>query len=152
MHSNVSLPTLPLEPEFFTRFNLIIASNLPENQLLALGKLCSERSINIISLRSYGLIGSIRLQLPGHSIIESKRDRAFPDLRISAPFPELNEYFHKYYGGNWNDLSSEQHSHIPYVVILHFALEEFRRQVRKCIFNVLDLNSFLLLPHPPLIE
>lgn len=48
------------------------------------------------------------------------------DLRIHSPFPALVDYANSF---NFEAMDSEQHGHIPAVVILVRALEEWRAAV-----------------------
>lgn len=82
-----------LDPEFFCKFDLVIASNLPAAHLLPLADLCWERNVPLIALRSYGLIGSVRLQLRCHEVYDNKEERNSVDLCIKHPFPELASYY-----------------------------------------------------------
>lgn len=123
------------EPEYFEQFDFIITANLPISQLLPLAQYCwqppsspSRSSIPMIAVKSYGLIGSLRLQLRHHSIVESRLENDSFDLRIAAPFKELHAYCSSF------DLETSRtdtftHSHIPYVVILYKAIDMWRSQV-----------------------
>lgn len=82
----------------------------------------------MIAVKSYGLIGSLRLQLRHHSIVESRLENDSFDLRIGAPFEELQAYCGSF------DLETSRmdtftHAHIPYVVILYKAIDMWRSQV-----------------------
>jgi hypothetical protein len=47
----------------------------------------------LISIRQYGLIGSLRIYKPEVCVIESKPDNVeINDLRLVTPFPALREY------------------------------------------------------------
>jgi amyloid beta precursor protein binding protein 1 len=54
-------------PEFFANFTLVIASNVPEQPLLQLGAICFKHNITLLSIRSYGLIGYLRVVVPEHT-------------------------------------------------------------------------------------
>ena len=60
------------DPSYFSKFNLIITANLSQYELFPLAQLCWNAStpINLIALRSYGFIGSVRSQIMDHNIIE----------------------------------------------------------------------------------
>jgi len=82
----------------------------------------------MIAVKSYGLIGSLRLQLRQHSIVESRLENDSFDLRIASPFEELHAYCASF------DLEASRsdtfaHAHIPYVVILYKAIEMWQSQV-----------------------
>lgn len=117
-----------VEPAFFSQFTLIITANLSEHELAPLADLCWKESISLITVKSYGLIGSVRLQLNGHSIIESKTEGDAFDLRIAEPFPELARYCDN---THLEELDSLQHGHVPYIVILYKAINQWRSEVKK---------------------
>ncbi len=118
-----------LEPEFFNQFNLIIAANLPQTCLCNLSSYCASRNTPLIAVRSYGLIGSLRLQLSPnyHFVIDNKDDsQKMHDLRLTNPFPELIEYCESF---DLPSLPSNLHSHVPYVVILYQANKALQSEV-----------------------
>jgi amyloid beta precursor protein binding protein 1 len=115
-----------LEPFFFEQFNQIITANLPEDHLLPLADLCYEKNINLVVLRSFGMIGSIRLQVKRHNIIEAKKDQSSFDLRVCDPFPELLHYCEQF---DLNLLNSIDHCHVPFVAILFQALQKWKKEV-----------------------
>jgi len=88
--------------------------------------MCCAKQISLITVKSYGLIGSVRLQLNGHSIIESKTEGDAFDLRIAEPFPELAQYCENIH---LEDLDSLQHGHVPYIAILYKAVNHWRSEV-----------------------
>jgi len=111
------------EPEYFKTFSLIIATQLTQPTLLALAEICWENNIPLVNIRTCGMIGSLRLQLRNHEIVESKPDTEFFDLRISDPFPALDAHCLTY---NLSTMSDKDHSHVPYVVLLVHAAREWR--------------------------
>ena len=78
--------------EFWSQFSLIIAANMAEASMLELASICTDNNLPLMLVRSYGLLGSCRLQLNQHEIVESKPDSDPYDLRISNPFQELESY------------------------------------------------------------
>lgn len=107
------------EPSFFEQFSLIITANSSESFLAPLAAFCWERSIAFMTLRSYGFIGSLRLQLRNHHIIESKVEADQYDLRISNPFPTLKAFCDSI---DLAQLDASQHCHVPYIVLLNKAI------------------------------
>ncbi|RLO06187.1 hypothetical protein DYB28_010845, partial [Aphanomyces astaci] len=67
------------------------ATQLVEPSLSALAKHCQEHAIPLLVLHSFGLFGYLRLQIPDHTIIDSKPDTPFHDLRLASPFSELQD-------------------------------------------------------------
>ncbi len=80
-----------LEPHYLREFSIVVVSNMVKSSLLRTAALCAEFRIPLISIRSYGLIGSCEVQVENHEIIEGKKDWADSrnDLRLHAPFKEL---------------------------------------------------------------
>lgn len=111
---------LAKDPDYFAQFKLIVVSNMPEQQLLPLADMCWQQKIPLIVIKSYGLLGSIRLQIRDHNIIESKAETDPYDLRIANPFPELATYCDSI---DLATMDSLLHSHTPYVVILYKAMQ-----------------------------
>lgn len=81
-----------VEPQYFCKFDLIIASNIPQSHLMPLADLAWTGNIPLLVIRSYGLIGSIRLQLHHHEVYDSREERDMYDLRLAQPFPELVQF------------------------------------------------------------
>jgi amyloid beta precursor protein binding protein 1 len=59
-----------------------------------------------------------------HTVIESKPDSAPDDLRLSAPWPELEQHCTSVDLGSCDDVT---HKHVPYLVLLIQALAAWRR-------------------------
>lgn len=101
---------------FFKEFTLIIASDLTDAEVMKLTDISNELDIPFILLRSYGMIGYLRQYKREHCSIESKpADKQLDDLRIACPFPELEKYCLDF---DMESLDSQEHGHVPYVVIL----------------------------------
>mmetsp|Transcript_22553 Transcript_22553/g.33400 ORF Transcript_22553/g.33400 Transcript_22553/m.33400 type:complete len:623 (+) Transcript_22553:138-2006(+) len=126
---------------------LVVAADLPSSILQTISSLCwngldpdtdtdtdtgASTSIPLLIVKSYGLIGSVRLQTPHHPIVESKPDNANADLRLASTsvhpdsFPELNALKDSI---NLESLESHEHNHVPYVIILLKAMDLWRKQV-----------------------
>jgi len=125
-----------------SRRMFVIAADLPPTILLKLSSACWNygstvtSSIPLVVVRSYGLIGTVRIQVQYHPIIESKPDHSVPDLRIinafkndtisssssssRCLFPTLRNFADEIH---LETLDSQSHSHVPYVVILIKALD-----------------------------
>ena len=122
--SNFSSKLAGEASQYFSSFSLIIASNLEESLLTKLSNVCDSLSLPLVSIRAYGSIGLCRLQLSEHEIIESKPTPDVPDLRIMQGFEELYEYCHSV---DLESLSDMDHAHMPYIVILTKALQEWKK-------------------------
>jgi len=119
------------------------------NQVLLLSDLAWENKIPLIKVASCGFFGSVRTQInevaskhaplptaaptatqADHPTISTAVVETHPesliDLRVHAPFPSLVEYAQSF---DFGAMNSQQHGHIPAVVILVQALEAWRASV-----------------------
>ncbi len=110
------------EPSFFEGFSLVIASQLQRDALLSLSAVLWSMNVPLIAVRSYGLVGSMRIARPVHVCFEAKEAQAVADLRIANPFPALQAF------ADAVDLKScddETHRHLPYPVLLVKLMGEY---------------------------
>ena len=75
---------------FFDSFNLVVACNLADTPLLALGEYLTTKGIPLLSLKSYGLVGLVRYQSSEHIVTESHYQNDRFDLFIA---PEQLKHF-----------------------------------------------------------
>ncbi|KAK4700961.1 hypothetical protein P7C70_g5278, partial [Phenoliferia sp. Uapishka_3] len=113
---------LSTSPNSLAQYSLIIAVDVNPSLLLPLADVAWEHSIPLIKVRSCGFYGSLRTQIRELTIVETHPESLI-DLRIHSPFPALIEYANTF---DYSTMDSEQHGHIPAVVILVKALEEWR--------------------------
>ncbi|OQR92231.1 SUMO-activating enzyme (SAE) [Thraustotheca clavata] len=111
------------ESNYVEQFNMVIATQLPEPALSALAATCQKHAIPLLIVHSFGLIGHVRLQVPNHTIVDSKPDAALLDLRIAEPFPALQNFANEF---NLETMNSHEHGHVPYVVILLQCINEWK--------------------------
>ncbi|XP_073116178.1 NEDD8-activating enzyme E1 regulatory subunit AXR1-like [Elaeis guineensis] len=117
-------------PSFFAQFTLVIATQLLENSLLKLDKICRQANVILVVARSYGLTGLVRISLKEHNVIESKPDHFLDDLRLHNPWPELKQF------AKTIDLSVTDpvvHKHTPYIVILVRLAEKWADAHDGCL-------------------
>uniref|UniRef100_A0A8C5WYL5 NEDD8-activating enzyme E1 regulatory subunit n=1 Tax=Laticauda laticaudata TaxID=8630 RepID=A0A8C5WYL5_LATLA len=114
------------DPSFFCRFNVVIATQLPESTLLRLADVLWNYNIPLLICRTYGLIGYMRIVIKEHPIIESHPDNALDDLRLDNPFPELREHVQSY---DLEHMEKKEHSHIPWIVIVSQYIEKWCNEV-----------------------
>ncbi|KAJ7311967.1 hypothetical protein JRQ81_006291 [Phrynocephalus forsythii] len=110
------------DPSFFCRFNVVIATQLPESTLLRLAEVLWNYNIPLLVCRTYGLIGYMRIVIKEHPVIESHPDNALDDLRLDNPFLELKEHIQSY---DLDNMEKKEHSHIPWIVIVAKYLEKW---------------------------
>ena len=113
-------------PDFFTNsFDLVIATDMDEKTLMTLSKLLWENHVPLIVIKSYGLLGYIRIQTTEHAIIESHPDNLLEDLRLDRPFPALSAYMDAI---DLDAMDKSQHGHTPYVVLLYKFLQKWKKE------------------------
>lgn len=115
---------LQAEPNFFQRFSVVITTALEERTLLQLADKLWDQKIPLVVCFAYGMIGYLRLQFPDRTIIETRPENEFHDLRLDRPFPALKNYIDSIELDKLTDL---EHAHVPYVVILSKYLEEWKK-------------------------
>ena len=69
--------------------------------------------------------GYVRSVVQEHCVIESHPDNAHDDLRLDEPFAELRDFADSI---DIDKLDKKDHSHTPYVIILHKYLELWKRR------------------------
>uniref|UniRef100_A0A8C9N9L2 NEDD8-activating enzyme E1 regulatory subunit n=1 Tax=Serinus canaria TaxID=9135 RepID=A0A8C9N9L2_SERCA len=103
------------DPSFFNRFNLVVATQLPESTLLRLAEVLWNSNIPLLVCRTYGLVGYMRVVIKEHTVVESHPDNMLEDLRLDRPFPELTEHVQNY---DLEHMDKKDHSHTPWIVIV----------------------------------
>jgi len=117
---------------------LVIAADQPSTVTLPLSYECHNRSIPLLVVRSYGLLGYARIQTatPYHCITEAKKSNRIPDLRLSAwpLFEGLKNVASTV--SNLDEMDdTKDHSHVPFVIVLLQALDKWRGTVVSAPFN-----------------
>jgi amyloid beta precursor protein binding protein 1 len=110
---------------------LVIAADVsPPCILEALADACYDSDLPLIVVTSYGLIGSVRLQLPatGASLLQPKPTNSPPDLRLVSSFPSVRQLVDSI---NLDLLDDMQHGHIPYPVLLTKAIDRYHEDKSK---------------------
>ncbi|XP_022986290.1 NEDD8-activating enzyme E1 regulatory subunit AXR1 [Cucurbita maxima] len=111
-------------PSFFSQFTLVVATQLVEEWIVKLDKICRNANVILVVARSYGLTGLVRISLKEHTVIESKPDHFLDDLRLNNPWPELRRFSETI---DLNIPDPVAHKHTPYVVILVKMAEEWAK-------------------------
>jgi len=115
---------LSSRPDFLHSFGLVIATQLPSRELCEVARICAARSIPLIALHVHGFFGYLRLALPEHVVLESHPAHAMHDLRVLAPPAELRSLVADRFA-SLAALPDAEFSHVPYVVLLLHAVEEW---------------------------
>ncbi|XP_044466968.1 NEDD8-activating enzyme E1 regulatory subunit AXR1 isoform X2 [Mangifera indica] len=111
-------------PSFFSQFTLVVATQLVEDSMVKLDRICRDANVMLIFARSYGLTGLVRISVKEHTVIESKPDHFLDDLRLNNPWPELRKFAETF---DLNEPDPVAHKHTPYVVILIKMAEEWTK-------------------------
>lgn len=114
---------LTSNPDFFSQFTTVIATELPEVSLLKLAKVLWKASIPLLVSQTCGLLGYIRIATQTHEIVESHPDNYHEDLRLDCPFPELVRYINKF---DLDAMNNTEHGDVPYLVVLYKYLQKWR--------------------------
>ncbi|CAG9583205.1 unnamed protein product [Danaus chrysippus] len=110
-------------PDFFKSFSVVIATSLGEKTIQELANHLWDIKVPFILCRSVGFLGSFRIQINEHPIIEVHPENEQIDLRLDVPFPTLAEYLNAF---NIDDLDLKDHGHVPWIVILYKAVQKWQ--------------------------
>ncbi|EEF38201.1 NEDD8-activating enzyme E1 regulatory subunit AXR1 [Ricinus communis] len=111
-------------PSFFSQFTLVVATQLVEDSMVKLDRICREANVMLIFARSYGLAGFVRISVKEHTVIESKPDHFLDDLRLNNPWPELKSFAETI---DLNVADPVAHKHTPYIIILVKMADEWAK-------------------------
>lgn len=107
--------------EFFSDFQCVVAAHtdMHGDLLQRVAEFLWQKHIPLLVLRASGLIASLRLAVPEHTVMESHPEDDRSDLYIHPRqlelFPQLREFLFSF---DVNVEDGEQHAHIPFVSIL----------------------------------
>eukprot|EP00644_Phytophthora_capsici_P011720 jgi/Phyca11/529878/estExt2_fgenesh1_pm.C_PHYCAscaffold_500037 len=113
------------EPQYLDQFTLVMATQLNEAVTSTIAELCLAKRIPLLLVTSYGFLGSLRLQAAQHAIADAKLDPPRHELRLSKPFPTLQKFADSF---DLNTLSSIEHAHVPFVVLLLQAMKKWKEE------------------------
>eukprot|EP00956_Cyclotella_meneghiniana_P031378 scaffold82276_cov67-Cyclotella_meneghiniana.AAC.2 len=108
---------------------LVITADQPSAVFLPVSKACHSLNLPFINVRSYGLLGYVRIQTPWpyHVVRDAKKTNKPLDLRVAdgAPFDELKRVYDSI--DALDTISdSKVHGHVPYIIVLMQALQKWR--------------------------
>eukprot|EP00536_Pseudo-nitzschia_multiseries_P014403 jgi/Psemu1/214567/e_gw1.697.15.1 len=119
---------------------LVVAADVVPPILEALADACWKSGHPLLVVTSYGLIGSVRLQLPKNGVVllQPKPTNSPPDLRLVTSFPAFREFVDSVVGGSGSGsgsgdasgekldrMDNQQHGHVPYPVFLAKAMDTY---------------------------
>ncbi|XP_065176747.1 NEDD8-activating enzyme E1 regulatory subunit-like [Sycon ciliatum] len=116
---------LAKDVDYFKQFSCVIATHLPERDLVRLSEACWRSNVPLLIVQCCGFVAYVRLQVAEHCVVEARPDNAPEDLRLDRPFPALTEFLHTQ---NLSTMDRKTHSHTPYVVLLHKFLEQWKEE------------------------
>ncbi|KAH9949739.1 hypothetical protein B0H21DRAFT_88179 [Amylocystis lapponica] len=108
-------------------FSLVIAHNVPRSAADALARFLWDDTARppLLVVRSAGFLAEFAIQFHEHCVSEPHTDEVPPSLRITRPFPELLQWARDL---DFAKMDPTEHSHVPFVVILVRAVEDWRNQ------------------------
>lgn len=111
---------------FFKRFSIVVVSQMGmgHHVLNHITAACYNLNVPLLIVRSYGLLGYLRIQAREIGVLDSKEDDVAPDLRLYEPFPALREFVNSFRLDQITDTT--EISHVPFLVILSKAVSEFK--------------------------
>ncbi|KAI0732589.1 hypothetical protein C8Q72DRAFT_817796 [Fomitopsis betulina] len=110
---------------FITAFSLIIAHNLPKHTTDNLSTLLWS-DLNhppLMVVRSAGFLAEFFTQFHEQCVAQPHTDETAPSLRIIRPFPALTQWASDL---DLDSLDPTEHGHIPFVIILVKAVEQWK--------------------------
>ncbi|XP_072940761.1 NEDD8-activating enzyme E1 regulatory subunit [Epargyreus clarus] len=110
-------------PDFFKSFSVVIASSIGEKTIKGLAQHLWDIKVPFILCRSVGFLGSFRIQINDHAIIETHPENEQIDLRLDVPFQPLLEYLDSI---DIDAVDLKDHGHIPWIVILYKAIKKWQ--------------------------
>ncbi|CAH0476970.1 unnamed protein product [Peronospora belbahrii] len=111
------------EPQYLDQFDLVLATQLDELVTVELAQVCLMKKLPLVIISSYGFIGSLRLQVPQHAIIDAKLDPPRHELRLSKPFVTLDTFAQSF---ELQSMSTIDHAHVPFVILLLQAIKKWK--------------------------
>jgi len=111
--------------EFVKGYTIIIATQLCDDDSLALAKVCWECNVPLFVVKVNGMVGTLRTQVCEHTVIESKPEPERMDLRLTTPFPELAKLAATR-STELEAMDNEHHAHVPWVLIVIQLVQQFR--------------------------
>ncbi|KAF8343663.1 hypothetical protein F5887DRAFT_1103541 [Amanita rubescens] len=126
--------------EWLSQYTLVIVHNLEKDLLERLSTILweDESLPSLVVVRSAGFLAEFSIQFHEHAIIESHLDTS-PSLRIDNAFPALLDYSLSL---DLENMDVTDHVHIPYVVLLVRALEDWKKTHNGLPPTSADKESF----------
>lgn len=114
-----AVSTLDQPDDFWDQFTAVIVSDF---ELKTLREVLWSKSIPLIVVNTVGFYGSVKVNVPETTVVETHDPSKLYDLRIDKPWPELQHYVDLV---DLDALDDVDHAHVPYVVIFIKALTQW---------------------------
>ncbi len=136
------------KPSFMKGFSLVVCNVNSPACIYKLADAAWSCGVPMVCVRACGLVGEVRLQYNEHCVVESYPDTETTDLRLSEPWEGLVKYAQ---GFDFTLLDDKTHAHVPMVVLLLRALQEWsaadgggeKRKVPKSEEEMRSFQSFI---------
>lgn len=116
-----------------SNYTFVISDEQQFEYTVSLSKHCEKLNIPLLSIRSFGLIGYLRIYMKCFSskflikiAFQTKGEHEKYDLRLSKPFPQLQTIADKI---DMNSLDKKEFKFVPFLVVLIKELEKWRKEV-----------------------
>ncbi|EDR24292.1 NEDD8-activating enzyme E1 regulatory subunit, putative [Entamoeba dispar SAW760] len=117
-----SLKEILKEKSFIQSFDIIVCSNQLHEDVISLSILTKNP---IIEVYTNGFIGVVKVYVGSHVIFDDGNSNIPMDLRVPYPFPKLQEFYNSI---DIPNLNKDNHMHIPFPLILIWALNQWRKE------------------------
>lgn len=116
---------LARNPSFLGSFGLVLAAQMSADDAAKIDRICRKHGNKLVDVRACGLVATVRIGGEEHPVVEARPDNVPDDLRLLAPWPELDAYVDKF---ELEALDDATFRHVPYVVLLRKALRRWREE------------------------
>ncbi|CAB3402515.1 unnamed protein product [Caenorhabditis bovis] len=106
-------------------FSVVVSSNQTEAVDMAYAQILHPLGVPFLCVKTCGLLGTIKVCVQEHTIVNTREENPKPDLRLDAPFEELARFVDE---TNLDNMNVETLRHTPYILLLFKALEIFRKK------------------------
>ena len=117
-----SLDEILQDESFVKSFDLIVCSNKPHEFVVQLSKMTTKP---ILEVHTNGYYGLVKAYYESQVIFDNGKPEMKMDLRIPNPVPKFKEMYESLH---FETLSKDQKKHVPFPIILLWALGEWRKQ------------------------
>ena len=112
------------ETHFLKQFNIIVCTNQKHSEVLQLTEMTE---YPVIEVCINGYLGYVKAYYKSFVIFDNGSEKVM-DLRIQEPFPKLIELYNSI---DWKNISKEDHSHLPFPLILLRAMNEWKNEMKE---------------------